>query len=193
MGLIEIGVFSGVGDEGFDVVFVIVEQVGVVFEDFCVMMMYLMEVCIDGCWIFVVGMCCDVVIQVICFQGGLVVSCWLLCDLVVGDEVVVGNVGLRMCLVQFQCGFYEILFGLEQVFSEYVVVVVEQIVWWLYCLCEQGGKIVVMVGFGVICIGGGQQFVCLIQCGYVNWLFVGNVFVVYDMECVMKGFEFCIL
>lgn len=186
-GLIETGALSGADEEGLDAMLATVEQAGVAPQDFCVTTMHPTEVRVGGRWIPVTHMRRDAAICVTRTQGETTAQCRLLRDLVAGDEVVTGVAGLRTRPVHFGRPTTEAPTGSEVASSEHVAAVVEQTAWRLHRLREQGGKIAVTAGPGVIRTGGGEQLARLIRRGYVQRLLAGNALAVHDMERAVKG------
>jgi lysine-ketoglutarate reductase/saccharopine dehydrogenase-like protein (TIGR00300 family) len=168
-----------------------VTHVGVAPEDFYITTIYPTEVLVQGQWLKVQGQRMDAAIALTETPDGWVAHCKLLRDLQVGDQVVVGNEGIRTLRNESslkKSNKEEFSFMGAGVSSERrVELVVEQIAWDLRRIRDQGGKVVVSTGPVVIHTGGGEHLSHLIRGGYVHALLGGNAIAVHDIEQALMG------
>lgn len=168
-----------------------VTQTGVAADDFYATTIYPTEVLIDDRWIKVQGQRMDGAIAVTLTAEGIFAHCKLLRDLQIGEEVVVGNAGIRTKrhpTTLKKKSSEEFSFMGAGVSSERrVELVVEQIAWDLRQIRDRGGKVVVTAGPVVIHTGGSEHLNQLIREGYVQVLLGGNAIAVHDIEQSLMG------
>jgi lysine-ketoglutarate reductase/saccharopine dehydrogenase-like protein (TIGR00300 family) len=168
-----------------------VTQAGVAADDFYATTIYPTEVLVGDLWIKVQGQRMDGAIAVTRTADGVVARCKLLRDLQIGEEVVVGNEGIRTKrnpTTLKKKTTEEFSFMGAGVSSERrVELVVEQIAWDLRQIRDRGGKVVVTAGPVVIHTGGSEHLKQLIREGYVHALLGGNAIAVHDIEQSLMG------
>jgi lysine-ketoglutarate reductase/saccharopine dehydrogenase-like protein (TIGR00300 family) len=168
-----------------------VTQSGVAADDFYATTIYPTEVLIADRWIKVQGQRMDGAIAVTRAAKEIVARCKLLRDLRIGEEVVVGNTGIRTKrhpTTLKKKSSEEFSFMGAGVSSERrVELVVKQIAWDLRQIRDRGGKVVVTAGPVVIHTGGSEHLNQLIREGYVQALLGGNAIAVHDIEQSLMG------
>lgn len=116
------------------------------------------------------------------------VSCRLLRDLQVGDQVVCGVSGVRVHPAQPSTAREPFAFMGAQASSErQVELAVERVSWEMRRLRARGRRIVVVAGPVVIHTGGGPHLASLIRRGYVQALLGGNGLAAHDIESALFG------
>jgi lysine-ketoglutarate reductase/saccharopine dehydrogenase-like protein (TIGR00300 family) len=110
-------------------------------------------------------------------------------DVKKGDEIVVGQQGVRVVPVQratthtdvFQ--FINTVVGADEPKSAIIRAIGDE----LRNARSAKGKTAIVGGPAIVRTGAGQHLVRLIKAGYVNRLFAGNSFAAYDVECALFG------
>src|SRR6266481_4775593 len=110
-------------------------------------------------------------------------------DVKKGDEIVVGHQGIRVVPLQratshtdiFQ--FINTTVGAEEPKSAIIREIAEE----LRRAHDAKGKIAIVAGPAIVRTGAGQHLVRLIEAGYVDRLFAGNLFAAYDVERDLFG------
>ncbi len=197
--LIDLGAFDLPQDER-DAELETVILAGVAPDDFYVSTIYPTEVRIDGDWVRVQKQRMDGAIALLRPKDiaisktdqGIVAHCKLLRDLEVGEQIVIGSVGIRTVRKTVDRNprkeSQEFSFMGAGVSSERrVELVVEQVAWELRQVRDRGGKVVVTAGPVVIHTGGSQHLARLIREGYVQVLLGGNAIAVHDIEQSLMG------
>jgi lysine-ketoglutarate reductase/saccharopine dehydrogenase-like protein (TIGR00300 family) len=168
-----------------------VTHTGVAADDFYATTIYPTEVLIDDRWIKVQGQRMDGVIAVTRTAENIIARCKLLRDLQIGDEVVVGNAGIRTkrhpATLKKKSSEEFSFMGAGVSSERRVELVVEQIAWDLRQIRDRGGKVVVTAGPVVIHTGGSEHLNQLIREGYVQVLLGGNAIAVHDIEQSLMG------
>ncbi len=190
--MIELGALVGPKKEN-DAELKTVTQAGVAPDEFLSTTIYPTEVRVGGKWVRVQDQRMDGVIIV--DEKQKTARCTLFRYLKVGDEVVVGNKGVRTVRKTESRDVrgsaqaeHEFSFMGAGVSSERrVEVVVDQISWEMHRIREQGGKIVVVPGPVVIHTGGDEHLEWLVREGYVQALLGGNAIGVHDIEQSLMG------
>jgi lysine-ketoglutarate reductase/saccharopine dehydrogenase-like protein (TIGR00300 family) len=106
-----------------------------------------------------------------------------------GDQIVVGHQGIRVSPVQrstshtdlFQ--FINTTIGVDEPKSGVIREIADE----LQQARATGGKIALVSGKAAVLTGAGEYLQRLIELGYVNRLFTGNAFAVYDAERALFG------
>jgi lysine-ketoglutarate reductase/saccharopine dehydrogenase-like protein (TIGR00300 family) len=110
-------------------------------------------------------------------------------DVKKGDEIVIGHQGIRVVPLQratthtdvFQ--FINTTVGAEEPKSAIIREIAEE----LWRAHDAKGKIAIVAGPAIVRTGAGQHLVRLIEAGYVDRLFAGNLFAAYDVERALFG------
>ena len=110
-------------------------------------------------------------------------------DVKKGDEIVIGHQGIRVVPLQratthtdvFQ--FINTTVGAEEPKSAIIREIAEE----LRRAHDAKGKIAIVAGPAIVRTGAGQHLVRLIEAGYVDRLFAGNLFAAYDVERALFG------
>ena len=110
-------------------------------------------------------------------------------DVKKGDEIVIGHQGIRVVPLQratthtdvFQ--FINTTVGAEEPKSAITREIAEE----LRRAHDAKGKIAIVAGPAIVRTGAGQHLVRLIEAGYVDRLFAGNLFAAYDVERALFG------
>jgi lysine-ketoglutarate reductase/saccharopine dehydrogenase-like protein (TIGR00300 family) len=110
-------------------------------------------------------------------------------DVKKGDEIVIGHQGIRVVPLQratthtdvFQ--FINTTVGAEEPKSAIIREIAEE----LRRAHNAKGKIAIVAGPAIVRTGAGQHLVRLIEAGYVDRLFAGNLFAAYDVERALFG------
>lgn len=163
-----------------------VTRQGVAPRDFYSTTIFPTDVRLEGQWIRAQQQRMDAVL-VVERNAGPRVTCRLLRDLAVGDQVVSGIEGVRTHPGRAAAsGTFE--FMRAGVSSERrVELVVERLAWEMQRIRERGGRIVVVGGPVVIHTGGGPYLASLVRRGYVQALLGGNGLATHDIEQALFG------
>jgi len=110
-------------------------------------------------------------------------------DVKKGNDIVVGHQGIRVVPLQratthtdvFQ--FINATVGAEEPKSAIIREIAEE----LRRAHDAKGKIAIVAGPAIVRTGAGQHLVRLIEAGYVDRLFAGNLFAAYDVERALFG------
>lgn len=106
-----------------------------------------------------------------------------------GDEIVVGHQGVRVVPVQRSTAHTDIFQFINTMVDadEPKAAVIRELGQELRRAREAKGKIAVVGGPAIVRTGAGEHLVRLIEMGYVDRLFAGNSFAVYDVERALFG------
>ncbi len=106
-----------------------------------------------------------------------------------GDEIVVGHQGVRVVPVQRATTHTDLFQFINTIVDadEPKSAIIRGIGDELRRAREAGGKIAVVAGPAIVRTGASQHLVRLIEAGYVNRLFAGNLFAAYDVERALFG------
>jgi lysine-ketoglutarate reductase/saccharopine dehydrogenase-like protein (TIGR00300 family) len=106
-----------------------------------------------------------------------------------GDEIVVGHQGVRVVPVQRSTAHTDIFQFINTMVDadEPKSAVIRELGQELRRAREAKGKIAVVGGPAIVRTGAGEHLVRLIEMGYVDRLFAGNSFAVYDVERALFG------
>jgi lysine-ketoglutarate reductase/saccharopine dehydrogenase-like protein (TIGR00300 family) len=106
-----------------------------------------------------------------------------------GDEIVVGHQGIRVVPVQRSTSHTDIFQFINTMVDadEPKSAVIRELGQELRRAREENGKIAIVGGPAIVRTGAGEHLVRLIEMGYVDRLFAGNAFAVYDMERALFG------
>jgi lysine-ketoglutarate reductase/saccharopine dehydrogenase-like protein (TIGR00300 family) len=106
-----------------------------------------------------------------------------------GDEIVVGHEGIRVVPVQRSTSGTDLFQFINAIIDadEPKSAVIRELGHELQRARSAKAKIAVVAGPAIIQTGAGRHLVRLIELGYVDRLFAGNAFAVYDVERVLFG------
>src|SRR5712691_6950155 len=106
-----------------------------------------------------------------------------------GDEIVVGHQGIRVVPVQRTTSHTDIFQFINASISadEPKSAVIRELAGELRRARAAGGKIAIVAGPAIVRTGAGEHLERLIELGYVDRLFAGNAFVVFDVERALFG------
>jgi lysine-ketoglutarate reductase/saccharopine dehydrogenase-like protein (TIGR00300 family) len=106
-----------------------------------------------------------------------------------GDEIVVGHQGIRVVPVQRSTSHTDIFQFINTMVDadEPKSAVIRELGQELRRAREENGKIAIVGGPAIVRTGAGEHLVRLIEMGYVDRLFAGNAFAVYDVERALFG------
>ena len=106
-----------------------------------------------------------------------------------GDEIVVGHQGVRVVPVQRATTHTDLFQFINTTVDadEPKSAIIRGIGDELRRACEANGKIAIVAGPAIVRTGAGQHLVRLIEAGYVDRLFAGNLFAAYDVERALFG------
>jgi lysine-ketoglutarate reductase/saccharopine dehydrogenase-like protein (TIGR00300 family) len=110
-------------------------------------------------------------------------------DVSEGDEIVVGHQGVRVVPVQRSTAHTDVFQFINTMVDadEPKSAVIKELGRELRRAREAKSRIAVVVGPAVVRTGAGEHLVRLIELGYVDRLFAGNSFAVYDVERALFG------
>ena len=110
-------------------------------------------------------------------------------DVNAGDEIVVGHQGVRVVPVQRSTAHTDIFQFINTMVDadEPKSAVIRELGQELRRAREAKGKIAVVGGPAIVRTGAGEHLERLIEMGYVDRLFAGNAFAVYDVERALFG------
>jgi lysine-ketoglutarate reductase/saccharopine dehydrogenase-like protein (TIGR00300 family) len=164
-----------------------VTRQGVAPRDFYSTSIFPTDVRLEARWIRAERQRMDAVL-VVEANGGPRVSCRLLRDLAVGDQVVCGIEGVRTHPGRAASGSGSFEFMRAGVSSERrVELAVERLAWEMRRIRERDGRIAVVGGPVVIHTGGGPYLASLVRRGYVQALLAGNGLATHDIEHALFG------
>jgi len=106
-----------------------------------------------------------------------------------GDDIVVGHQGIRVVPVQRATSHTDIFqfINTNIAADEPKSAVIRELAGELRRARSSGGKIAVVAGPAIVRTGAGEHLERLIELGYVDRLFAGNAFVVFDVERALFG------
>ena len=106
-----------------------------------------------------------------------------------GDEIVVGHQGVRVVPVQRSTSHTDVFQFINTIIDadEPKSAIIRELGEELRRARKANGKIAVVAGTAIVRTGAGQHLVRLIEAGYVDRLFAGNLFAGYDVECALFG------
>jgi lysine-ketoglutarate reductase/saccharopine dehydrogenase-like protein (TIGR00300 family) len=106
-----------------------------------------------------------------------------------GDDIVVGHQGIRVVPVQRTTSHTDVFQFINASISadEPKSAVIRELANELRRARAAAGKIAVVAGPAIVRTGAGEHLERLIEMGYVDRLFAGNAFVVFDVERVLFG------
>ena len=106
-----------------------------------------------------------------------------------GDEIVVGHQGIRVVPVQRTTSHTDIFQFINASISadEPKSAVIRELAAELRRARSSGGKIAVVAGPAIVRTGAGEHLERLIELGFVDRLFGGNAFVVFEVDIVLTG------
>jgi len=106
-----------------------------------------------------------------------------------GDEIVVGHQGVRVVPVQRATSHTDVFQFINASIAadEPKSAVIRELAHELQRARAAGGKIAIVGGPAIVRTGAGEHLVRLIERGYVDRLFAGNAFAVYDAERALFG------
>src|SRR5438067_5413381 len=110
-------------------------------------------------------------------------------DVSKGDEIVVGHQGIRVVPVQRSTSGIDLFQFINTTIDadEPKSAVIRELGRELQRVRKAKGKIAVVGGRGIVRTGAGEHLVCLIEWRYVDRLFAGSAFAVYDVERALFG------
>jgi lysine-ketoglutarate reductase/saccharopine dehydrogenase-like protein (TIGR00300 family) len=110
-------------------------------------------------------------------------------DVTKGDEIVVGHEGIRVVPIQRSTSGTDLFQFINTTIDadEPKSAVIRELSRELQRAREARAKIAVVAGPAIVRTGAGEHLVRLIELGYVDRLFAGNAFAVYDVEKVLFG------
>ena len=110
-------------------------------------------------------------------------------DVGAGDEIVVGHQGVRVVPVQRSTSHTDVFQFINTIVDadEPKSAVIRELGRELRRARTGKGKIAIVAGPAIVRTGAGQHLVHLIERGYVDRLFAGNAFAVYDIERALFG------
>ena len=106
-----------------------------------------------------------------------------------GDEIVIGHQGIRVVPVQRTTSHTDVFQFINANISaeEPKSAVIRELAGELRRARAAGGKIAIVGGPAIVRTGAGEHLERLIELGYVDRLFAGNAFVVFDIERALFG------
>ena len=106
-----------------------------------------------------------------------------------GDEIVVGHQGIRVVPVQRSTAHTDIFQFINTMVDadEPKAAVIRELGQELRRAREAKGRIAIVVGPAIVRTGAGEHLERLIEMGYIDRLFAGNAFAVYDVERALFG------
>ena len=105
-----------------------------------------------------------------------------------GDEIVVGHQGIRVVPVQRSTSYTDIFQFVDAVPADSPKSsIIRELARELKHARTGGGKIAIVGGPAIVRTGAGEHLVRLIEQGYVDRLFAGNAFAIYDVEHALFG------
>src|SRR6266576_5397139 len=106
-----------------------------------------------------------------------------------GDEIVVGHQGVRVVPVQRATSRTDVFQFINTIIDadEPKSAIIRELAEELRRARKAKGKIAVVAGPAIVRTGAGQHLVRLIEAGYVDRLFAGNLFAAYDVERALFG------
>src|SRR2546423_3173983 len=106
-----------------------------------------------------------------------------------GDEIVVGHQGIRVVPVQRSTSHTDIFQFINSSIAadEPKSAIIRELARELKQARASGGKIAMVGGPAIVRTGAGEHLVRLIEQGYVDRLFAGNAFAIYDVERSLFG------
>lgn len=110
-------------------------------------------------------------------------------DVTKGDEIVIGHEGIRVVPIQRSTSGTDLFQFINTTIDadEPKSAVIRELSRELQRAREARAKIAVVAGPAIVRTGAGEHLVRLIELGYVDRLFAGNAFAVYDVEKVLFG------
>jgi lysine-ketoglutarate reductase/saccharopine dehydrogenase-like protein (TIGR00300 family) len=110
-------------------------------------------------------------------------------DVKKGDQIVVGHQGIRVSPVQRATSHTDLFQFINTTVgpNEPKSGVIREIVDELKQARRDGGKIAAVAGKAIVLTGAGEYLQRLIELGYIDRLFTGNAFAVYDVERALFG------
>jgi lysine-ketoglutarate reductase/saccharopine dehydrogenase-like protein (TIGR00300 family) len=110
-------------------------------------------------------------------------------DLSKGDEIVVGHEGIRVVPVQRSTSGTDVFQFINTIIDaeEPKSAVIRELGHELQRARATNARIAIVAGPAIVRTGAGQHLVRLIDLGYVDRLFAGNAFAVYDVERALFG------
>ena len=110
-------------------------------------------------------------------------------DVCKDDEIVVGHEGIRVVPVQRSTSRTDLFQFINVIIDadEPKSAVIRGLARELQSARAANGKIAIVAGPAIVRTGAGRHLVRLIQSGYVDRLFAGNAFAVYDVERTLFG------
>jgi len=180
----------GVNSKGArDAVLVAADQAGVLPAGFNSTTNLATEVRVDGHWYAVRNPEMDCGLAVDRADDGTVsVRTVPMHRIVVGDQVVVGNDGVRVRVPDRPRGITAFEFMDSEVSSEKPKgVVLRQIAERIRIAREDGAKVLAVCGPAAVHTGGAPEIARLVRGGWINVLFAGNGFATHDIESNVMG------
>src|SRR6266566_1681143 len=106
-----------------------------------------------------------------------------------GDEIVVGHDGVRVVPVQRATSRTDVFQFINTIIDadEPKSAIIRELAEELRRARKEKSKIAVVAGPAIVRTGAGQHLVRLIEAGYVDRLFAGNLFAAYDVERALFG------
>ena len=175
-----------VADDSENATLVAVERGGVAPDDFCCSTIYPTDVRVRDRWLRVGDQRMDAAIVV---KDGdrPTARCVLLRDLMPGDQVVSGEVGVRVRIPDAPAGNGFAFMSSEVTSERHVAGQIEELALEMRRIRARNGRIVVVAGPVVIHTGGGRHLAELVRAGYVQALLTGNALPVHDIESNLFG------
>lgn len=145
------------------------------------------EVRIDGSWVPVELQEMDCGVTVDSDSG--VARCVAMCDVAVGQPIVVGHVGVRIFPEQRQTGTGQTFEFMDSAVSSEKPkrVAARQVAQWLVETRRNGGKTLIVGGPAIVHTGSSEYLCELIRRGYIHRLFAGNALATHDIEQSLYG------
>ena len=163
-------------------------QAGVAPEDFCCSTIYPTDVYVRGRWLRVRDQRMDAAIAVDSAGATPSARCVLPRNLQAGEQVVVGEAGVRAHMPPRPSGDDGFAFMSATVSSERrVEAQIAELALEMRRIRARGGRIVVVAGPVVIHTGGGEHLAALVRDGFVQALLTGNALPVHDLEANLFG------
>ena len=163
-------------------------KAGVAPEDFCCSTIYPTEVRVGARWLRVRDQRMDAAIAVDGSGAAPIARCVLPRNLRRGQQVVVGESGVRVQMPPRPNGSDGFAFMSAAVSSERrVEAQIAELALEMRRIRARGGRIVVVAGPVVIHTGGGEHLAALIRGGFVQALLTGNALPVHDLEANLFG------
>jgi lysine-ketoglutarate reductase/saccharopine dehydrogenase-like protein (TIGR00300 family) len=110
-------------------------------------------------------------------------------DVGAGDEIVVGHQGVRVVPVQRSTSHTDLFQFINTIVDadEPKSAIIRELGRELQRARKEKGRMAIVAGPAIVRTGAGQHLVRLIEHGYVDRLFAGNAFAVYDVERALFG------